>query len=114
MIRSIPAVAALGILVAMPVAVYLLSSPTRQERAAVRGAAESAAVTVTVAAEVLVYLFVDGILGRRTAPSSAHFSRAARRSQCRHSNYLGYAYPRLRQLEAAMQHYRRAFGDSHH
>jgi tetratricopeptide (TPR) repeat protein len=127
MMRSTLAAAAFGILAAMP-AIYLLSASPRQETAAARAGAGGAAIEAAAEAWPIssmasltesadwAALDPDFAAGKRalvagdwTGAIKALMSaglRDARNADIQ--NYLGYAYRRLRQLDAAMRHYQQA------
>lgn len=128
MMRSTLAAAAFGILAAIP-AIYLLSASPRQETAAARAGAGGAAIEAAAEAWPIcssmasltesadwAALDPDFAAGKRalvagdwTGAIKALMSaglRDARNADIQ--NYLGYAYRRLRQLDAAMRHYQQA------
>ena len=130
MMRSTLIAAMLGIFTAAAAA-YLLTVPARQDRPAARPSADSAVSEATISAEAWPICSSMGSLAESADwaaldPDFAAGKRAivagdwngainvltsAGLRDDRNAdiqNYLGYAYRRLRQLDAAMRHYQRA------
>jgi tetratricopeptide (TPR) repeat protein len=130
MMRSTLIAAILGVFTAAP-AVYFLAVPDRQDRAAARPSADSAVSRAAISAEAWPICSSMGSLAESADwaaldPDFAAGKRAivagdwmgaikvltsAGLRDDRNAdiqNYLGYAHRRLRHLDAAMRHYKRA------
>jgi len=128
--RSTLIAAMLGVFTAAPAA-YFLAVPDRQDRAAARPSADSAVSGAAISAEAWPICSLMGSLAESADwaaldPDFAAGKRAivagdwtgaikvltsAGLRDDRNAdiqNYLGYAYRRLRQLDTAMRHYKRA------
>ena len=127
MMRSIIFAAGLGVLAALPPALYFASGPVREDAAAPRG--DAVAETAAVPESWPICTSMDFAEGPAWAPLDPEFAAGKRvlaagdwasaisiltpaglrdDRNADIQNYLGYAYRQLRQFDPALAHYQKA------